>query len=215
MGISNKNLGYLEFIRDIYEVSGDCSTKTYIWGGFTIDIFEGKFLREHNDLDAFTENMLVLVDDLIIAYEKRGYQVTFLKDIHMLKVGKGALHASFNRLEVDGEVAMWKHIGDEGTVYFPTGWLDRVARDFYDTKVYTPGICFEYAIKTNVRMLNAEWQPREKDRVAITYLNGAIRNAGISKDEIYKRVWSYNPYWAKRGYDEYALPIVAYPLEPR
>ncbi|HHY22851.1 MAG TPA: hypothetical protein GX527_01240 [Clostridiaceae bacterium] len=58
MGFSDSNSSYLEMMRDVFEVSSVCSVKTYIWGGFVIDIFEGKFLREHGDLDGFVENMM-------------------------------------------------------------------------------------------------------------------------------------------------------------
>jgi hypothetical protein len=44
--------------KDYAETYTVCSTKTYVWGGFVIDIFEEKFLREHGDLDGFVENMM-------------------------------------------------------------------------------------------------------------------------------------------------------------
>lgn len=93
-------------MRDVYEVSAACFTKTYIWGGFVIDIFEGKFLREHGDLDGFVENMMSVLERLIIEYESRGYHTDFRKDINMLEIRKGNQHAAFNPLDVDGTVAM-------------------------------------------------------------------------------------------------------------
>lgn len=213
--MSKRNESYLEMIKDIYEISTSLSTKTYIWGGFTIDIFSGGMLREHGDLDAFTENMLDLLDGLMESYAGRGYRVEFWEEFHILKVSKGEVHAGFNRLDLDGDVAMWRHIGNEGTVYFPKSWLDEAPRDFYHVKAYTAGMQFEYAIKTKVQMLNPLWQPREKDVAAVRYLEEKLRISGIYPDDIYKWIWSYNPFWYKKGYDEFFRPTVAYPLLPR
>lgn len=47
----------------------------------------------------------------------------------MLEIRKGNQHASFNPLDRDGNVAMWRHIGDQGTVYFPYSWLDSTSRN--------------------------------------------------------------------------------------
>jgi hypothetical protein len=43
MDISESNKNYLSIMKDIYEISDELSLRTYIWGGFTTDIFEGKF----------------------------------------------------------------------------------------------------------------------------------------------------------------------------
>ena len=215
MSISEHNRCQLDLLRDIYEVSTACATKSYIWGGLTIDILEGRYLRKHGGIDAFTTNLLEVLDELAVLYEKRGYRTEFLDAFHMLEIRKGDHHASFNRLETDGEVAMWRHIGEQGTVYFPFRWLDDAPRAFYDASVYTSGVKFEFAIKTNVRLLSPEWQLREKDRDAVQYLERIIKKEGISTEDIYKCIWSYNPYWIKKGYEEYAMPMVAWPLLPR
>ena len=210
--LSEKNQGYLQMIQDIYEVSAICLTKTYIWGGYAIDILRGSIVREHGDLDAFTGNMLGVLDALIELYQSRGYTAEYTEAFQILQVRKGELHAGFNGLDVDGDIAMWRHIGKEGTVYFPTHWLDEVPRDFYHVKAYTAGQQFEYAIKTKVAMLNPTWQPREKDLDAIAYLETFLAANGICAEDIYKWIWSYNPFWFKRGYAEFFRPTVAYPL---
>lgn len=212
INISSKNQGYLEMMRDIFEVSAICKTITYIWGGFVIDILEGNFLREHGDLDGFTENMTGKLDDFMSLYQSKGYETKYIEDIQMLEIRKGEVHASFNCLDIDGSIAMWRHIGKEGIVYFPFEWLDSQPRDFYNTKVYTSGYRFEYAIKTKVEMLTPVWKPREKDRIAIEYLQEILKIENVSPDDIYKWIWSYNPYWFKKGYDEFFRPTVAYPL---
>lgn len=214
MSISKGNRRQLEFLRDIYEVSASCSTKTYIWGGLTIDIFEGRFLREHGAVDAFTADLLERMGELTRLYEERGYRTEFRDEWHMFEVWKDDFHAGFNRLETDHGIAMWRHIGEHGTVYFPSAWLDDVPRAFYDVQVYTSGIQFEYAIKTNVRLLSPEWQPRQKDIEAAQYLARALQDQGLDEEDVLRHIWSYSPYWTRKGYEEYAMPSVAWTLLP-
>ena len=85
-------------------------------------------------------------------------------------------------------------------------------REFYNIKVYTSGFRFEYAIKTKVEMLTPIWKLREKDISAIKYYQETLKVENISPDDIYKWIWSYNPYWYKRGYSEFFRPTIAYPL---
>ncbi|MDP6018164.1 MAG: hypothetical protein QGI32_18855, partial [Candidatus Latescibacteria bacterium] len=59
-----------------------------------------------------------------------------------------------------------------------------------------------------------EWTGREKDRQAAEYLARKLAEAGISADDVLSRVWSYNPFWVRKGYSEYAMPAVASPLSP-
>ncbi len=79
--VSARNRGYLMFLRDIGEVAAACGTRTYIWGGFTIDILEGRFVREHHDLDGFTLNLLDVLPEMTALYAARGYATEFREDI--------------------------------------------------------------------------------------------------------------------------------------
>jgi hypothetical protein len=36
----------------------------------------------------------------------------------------------------------------------------------------------------------------------------------MDSEEILKLLWRYTPFWVKKGYKEYALPSVAWKLEP-
>ena len=208
---SKNNQGYLQFLNDIYEVSNACSTKTYIWGGMAIDILKGDLTREHNDLDGFTLNMLEKLNDLSARYENLGYETSFLEEFHMLKIKKGGLHAAFNRLDIDGDVAMWRHIGEQGTVYFPFSWLECIPRNFYHTQTYCSGINFEYGFRKIARLLNPEWKGREKDIIALEYLEERLSNDGIETKSVLKSIWSYNPFWAKKGYNPFDKPTLVWP----
>lgn len=213
--LSPSNRAQLALLRDIYEVSRLCGTRTYIWAGMVRDLVSGHFLRDHGDVDGFTLNLWRLRDDLAALYRERGYVVSFLDEFHILRIDRDGVHAAFNRLEVDGDTAMWRHIGDQGTVYFPRQWLVDTPLPFYDVPVLISGIEFEYAIKTHPQLLSPTWHGREKDVEAIAWLSERLAERQIAAEDVLQRIWSYNPFWVKHGYPEYALPTVAWPLEPR
>ena len=72
VNLSETNECYLAFVRDICEVSEVCGTTTYLWGGVSIDVMEGRFVRDHGDVDGFTLDLLGWRDDLAALYEERG-----------------------------------------------------------------------------------------------------------------------------------------------
>jgi hypothetical protein len=209
--ISESNQKYLQFMKDIFEISEECSIRTYIWGGFTSDIFEGKFLREHHDLDCFTQNLVDNLEVLMDKYKARGYFANFRHDINMLEIRNGNEYASINSLDIDQTVAMWRHIGNEGTVFFPLDWLDKEPRQFYNVKVFTSGLKFEYGFRSIAHSLNPRWKEREEDIVVKKYLNDKIIEYGISQDDVFKFIWSYNPYWIKHGYNPFEKPVLLFP----
>jgi hypothetical protein len=192
----------LKFLKDISEISDMCSTKTYIWGGLVADIIEGRFLREHHDIDGFTLDLLDVKDRMKLLFQQRGYTTSYLNDIDMLRIDKNGCNAAFNRLEIENAIAMWRHIGNEGTVYFPGTWLSDTPRYFFDIPVYISGMELEYCIKAKVRLLSPERKLREQDAKALEYWTGIIKDQGINLEGLLEQVWSDNPYWRKKGYKE-------------
>jgi len=199
----------LQFLQDIYEVSSALSTRTTIWGGMVVDILCGKFLRDHHDIDGFVLNLLSVRTEMADMFSERGYTTSYQDEYDLLRIDKGDLHAAFNRLEIEGDLAMWRHVGDQGTVYFPAGWLDPTPRRFYGVRAHISGVRFEYAIKTNVHLLNPEWRLRDKDRAAIAILQAELHRRGFDERNVLAQIWSHTPYWVERGYPEYADPIRA------
>lgn len=194
---------YLQLIQDIYDVSTQLATRTYIWGGMVVDILCGKFLREHHDIDGFTLGLQSIATEMAALFSQRGYAVSYSSEYGMMKVKKGQVHASFNPLEVDGDTAIWRHIGEQGAIYFPEKWLDKMTRDFCGVRVYTSGIRFEYAIKTNPHLLNPEWRMRGKDHVAVKFLSAEVDRIAVDEACFLSKIWSYSPYWVEKGYPEY------------
>jgi len=63
-------------------------------------------------------------------------------------------------------------------------------------------------LKTNVKLISAEWQLRDKDKVDIAILKQIVLSRGIDISDIRKKVWSHNPYWYAKGYEEYYLLVM-------
>jgi hypothetical protein len=211
MEISTKNQLYLKMIEDIYEVSNSISTKTYIWGGMTIDIVEGVFLREHGDLDGFIYDMTFHLENLTEKYQQKGYIVKYDNDFNMLIIENDIVHASFNELNIENGVAMWRHIGRKGTIYFPEIWLDNDVKSFYSSKVFISGSRFEFALKCLIPHVNPEWKEREKDIQAKDYWTKILDNLNIDKSKVLKNIWSYNPFWITKGYNAFKEPVLVSP----
>jgi hypothetical protein len=203
--LSDKQKHQLHFLDDIYEISCMCSTKTYIWGGLVMDILECRFLREHKDIDCFTLNLLDFKGDMAAIFKERGYATELSTDIDMFQINKDGYEAAFNRLELNDETAMWRHIGNEGTLYFPRIWLADTPRDFYNTHVYISGIEFEYCIKARVELLSPIWQLREKDIEALEYFTRLLIEKKVNLESVLRTVRSDNPYWRKRGHNSKPL----------
>jgi hypothetical protein len=201
------NQTFLAFMDDIYTVSARLGLKSYIWGGVAVDVLHGAFTREHGDLDCFTEGLVENITELRSRYETLGYSTQYFPDFWMLIIKKGDAHATFNSvMNVDG-IAHWYHAGPRGTVFFPYDWLDKEPHDFYGVPAYTYGIKMAYTLKNNVRLISPEWRMRDKDRDDISILDKIVASKGVDKDELIKNVWSHNPYWYAKGYEDYYFPI--------
>jgi hypothetical protein len=200
--LSDSQKCQIQLLKDIFEIADLCSTKTYIWGGLVVDIVEGYFLREHHDIDGFTMNLLDVKNKMEILFQQSGYTTSFLNDFDMLRVEKNGCFAVFNRLEVENKVAMWRHIGNEGTVYFPCIWLENSPRYFYNIPALISGMEFEYSIKARVKLLSPLWELREKDNKVLEYWNKKLDDQNINAESLLKQIWSDNPYWRKKGFKE-------------
>lgn len=194
----------LRLLGDLADASAACGTRTFIWGGMSIDVQRGAFVRDHRDVDGFTFDLLDVKAEMMAWLAAKGYSCSYDDRFDMLKVASGKLHAGLNRLETRQGCAMWRHVGNHGTIFFPLEWLDVVPRDFHGLRLYTSGARFEYAIKTHAYLLNPTWQLRQTDHEAIEWLSGELDRLAVDRQEILSQIWSHTPFWAQRGYPQYA-----------
>jgi len=184
----------------------------------SIDIQRGRFVRDHHDVDGFTLDLLGVKAEMMAMLTAKGYSCSYNHSFDMMKIDAGDVHAGLNRLEAEQDCAMWRHVGNQGTIYFPLEWLDSTPRDFRGIALYTSGPRFEYAIKTNAYLLNPTWQLRDKDREAIEWLAGELDRLSVDRAQMLTQIWSHTPFWATRGYPEYDKPVrvtgsTSHPLE--
>ena len=208
--MDNKTKEILEFIADIVTFSNELDLKSYIWGGFVQDILEGKILREHGDIDMFIENLDINIDNLEYKFKSKDYDCKYHKDIQMLNLGKNKIKATINPIKFNNKTAIWKHIGDQGFICFPKEWLDVDFRTFYDINVLTSGIKFEYCVRKIIKYMNPNWtnRTREKDITANKYYEKKLMENNINPKELMEKIWAYNPYWFKDGYNGYEAPVL-------
>ena len=207
--LSDNQRWALQFLQDIYDISAALSTRTHIWGGMAVDLLCGAFQRDHHDLDGFVLNLRSVQGEMAALFRVRGYTTSYADTYDLLRIEQGDLHAAFNPLEIEGDLAMWRHVGEQGTVFFPADWLEPVPRRFYGIPAHISGVRFEYAIKVCPRLLNPEWRLRDKDRAALCLLRAEMERCGFDEREVLAQIWSHTPYWVERGYPEYAGPIRA------
>jgi hypothetical protein len=194
---------YLELIEDIFQISEKCNTKTFIWGGFVHDILAGHFIRNHHDLDGFTLDLWELIDEIGFLFEEKGYSITLLPDVKLLRVEKGKIHAVFNGLKFDGSSAFWFHGGDEGILSFPKHWLSNSPTRFYSTQAYISGVEFEYLVKSYPYLLDPNWKCRNHDLDFKKWLKNRIDIKEFNRILDKGMVWCDNPYWVQRGFTQY------------
>jgi hypothetical protein len=184
--------------------------KSYVWGGYVQDIIEGKILREHGDIDVFIENMDIYIKDIVKLFEKAKYKYKYHNDIQMLNLEKSNIKTTINPIEFIGKTAIWKHIGEQGFINFPREWLDSEYRNFYNLSIRTSGIKFEYCSRRIIKDMNPNWTDkiREKDIKSIEYFEKKLHEENIDPNELLEKIWGYNPYWLKEGYNGYKPPVL-------
>ena len=158
-----------------------CSTKlgttSWIWGGFTVDIYTGRILREHEDLDYLTLNLHNLKSQFTELFESIGWQVQNL-DNGDIKLRKDGLKIQLGHVEFTDK-AKWTHNGEKGHIYFPIKWLRQEMIRFYGIELHVVEPEFQYVLKEYPEMLNPEWVLREKDIVAKQQLRAILESCGI------------------------------------
>ena len=176
-------LGAMAFIEN---ASTQLGTTSHVWGGFTLDIYEGRFLREHSDIDYLTVDLLQLRPQLLEYFEQADWQVK--------TVINGDVVATRDGIELHlGDVylrnrAVWTHNGKNGILTFPLSWLRKKAVAFCGIQVHVVEPEFEYVVKHFPALLNPSWQPREKDISARKRLAAILLEKNIDVNRLRSQV---------------------------
>ena len=180
-------LEYIAAMALIEQVSAKLDTVAYIWGGLTIDIYEGRFLREHSDIDYFIVDLQRLSARFGKALLCENWDVKTVLNGHLLVARKDGIKLHLGNVEID-DVVNWRHNGDSGTITFPASWLREHLVDFCGVQVHIVEPELGYVLKTNPDLMNPEWKPREKDKLDIKPLEKILVQKGANPDLLCLRV---------------------------
>lgn len=183
---SIKNALNLQAMGLVETYSKSLNTSSWIWGGFTIDIFENRILREHDDLDYLTLNLHSLIPQFITLFENNGWQANLLENGD-LKLKREGIKMHLGHVELSDK-ARWTHNGDEGSIWFPKEWLNPKSINFCGHEIHVVAPEFQYVMIERPQILNPNWSHREKDIVAQKYLRSCIEGKGISPQSLFEQV---------------------------
>ena len=177
----------LEIMGLVEAFSEKLETTSWIWGGFTIDVYENHMLREHDDLDYLTLNLHSLILQFSDLFASCGWQSKVLENGD-LKITRDDIKVHLGHVEI-ADKARWTHNGDKGSIWFPSAWLDFQSVDFCGIELHVVKPEFQFVMLKRPQMLNPDWKLRDKDIAAKEYLSKNIESRGINPHTLIKQVY--------------------------
>lgn len=184
--LSNNNELNLLAMALVETYSKSLNTLSWLWGGFTVDIYENQILRGHDDLDYLTLNLHSLIPQFTKLFENCGWQANLLKNGD-LKLKREGVKIHLGHVEFSDK-ARWTHNGDKGSIWFPQEWLNSKPINFCGLEVHVVEPEFQFVMIERPQMLNPNWRHREKDIVARKYLRSYVESKGISPHSLFEQV---------------------------
>jgi len=178
---------YLAALQHLNVFSKVIGVKSYIFGGLTLDIWAGKLLRPHGDIDCLTENLHTHEQQFRRLFLQAGYQTKHLSNKDFLAI-KNKVEVHLGHVTIQQGRIEWTHNGDIESIFFPQTWLNKKAHDFYELKTYTVKPEFEYVIKSNPALMNPAWKPRKKDLKAIRELAKILQKQNVDLPSLQEQV---------------------------
>jgi hypothetical protein len=177
MSLSAKDRKYLDTITVVEHVSTSLKTVSWIWGGFTTDIYMGRILREHDDLDYLTLNLHGLQTKFVEVFSEHGWEAKNVVNGD-LKLKKDGIKVHLGNVEFS-DVAKWTHNGEKSSLLFPVSWLSLDAVEFYGSELHVVAPELQYVLKEHPELMNPDWLIREKDVIEKKYLQDILVNKKI------------------------------------
>ena len=185
--MEKSNVLALEVMELVEAFSEELETTSWIWGGFTIDVYENRILREHDDLDYLTLNLHNLIPQFSDLFAGCNWQVNFLENGD-LKIMHDDFKVHLGHVEIANK-ARWTHNGDKGSIWFPSAWLNFQSVDFCGIEIHVVKPEFQYVMLQQPQMLNPNWKLRDKDLAAREYLRNNIESRGNNPHTLLEQVY--------------------------
>jgi hypothetical protein len=173
-------------MQQVEAFSISLNSTAWIWGGLTMDIYQGKILREHHDLDYLTLHLHELFKPLAEKFQNAGWFAQRLSNGD-LKLEKGGVKIHLGHLSI-GQSVRWTHNGSLGSLYFPVEWVVQAARTFCNIEIHVIAPQLQYALLDHPELLNPDWEPREKDRTAKAYFKTWLTSNGIAVEHLRSQI---------------------------
>lgn len=183
---SNKNEPHLHGMALAESYSETNNTFSWIWDGYTVDVYENCILRAHDDLDYLTLNLHGLIPQFTKCFENDGWQTTLLENGD-LKAERESTKIQLGHVELSDK-ACWTHNGLKGSLWFPREWLNAMPVNFCGIEIHVVAPEFQYVMNERPKLLNPAWRHRRKDIVTRKYLRSAIAARGISPHSLFEQV---------------------------
>lgn len=168
MLLSERDQKHRDTMRLVECVSRSLQTISWVWGGYTADIYVGRMLREHDDVDYLTLNLHGLKSEVVQIFSSHGWQPKELENGD-LSLKKENIKVHLGNVEL-GNIARWTHNGEKGALLFPVSWLNADAVEFYGRELHVVAPELQYVLKDRPKLLNPDWLSREKDILDKEYL---------------------------------------------
>ena len=175
--VLKKNQHLLDAIKLIETVSKNLETITWLWGGLVVDITQGGFLREHDDLDCLTMNLHQLKSQFSGVFKKLRWVTKDLENGD-LKLTKDNIKIHLGHIKLSDKVT-WTHNGEKGSLIFPVSWLPLEMTEFCGVKTHVALPELQYVLKRHPKLLNPEWKTRDKDILDLIALEKILTKRGI------------------------------------
>jgi hypothetical protein len=177
MLLSERDQQHLDAMALVESVSRSLKTTAWIWGGYTIDIYMGRMLREHDDIDYLTVHLHQLKPEIAERFSQQGWQTKDLVNGD-LRLKKDNVKVQLGNVEIGG-VLRWTHNGEKGALLFPVSWLSDDVIEFYGMEVHVVAPELQYILKECPTLLNPDWIIREKDILEKEYLQNVLLKKGV------------------------------------
>jgi hypothetical protein len=170
----------------VESVSRSLKTTSWIWGGYTTDIYMGRILREHDDIDYLTLNLHLLKSKLAEIFLNQGWQTKALVNGD-LELKKNSIKVHLGNVEI-GVMAKWTHNGEKDALLFPVSWLSLDAIKFYGKELHVVAPELQYVLKERPELLNPAWMVREQDIFEKECLQEILLKKGIDVCSLHELV---------------------------
>lgn len=173
----------LNTMNTLNDVASALKTTVYIWGGLAQDIYEGRFLREHSDIDCLMLNRNTIQEELEKTFIQKGWSVVDVNGVLSIKKDGSKIHLG-NIEPLNDGLLKYTFFGGFAFIAFPKTWLKQKAVRFCGLNVLTTEPEFEYAMRAHSRKKDPTKEVREKDKIAMKFFEEKLRLKRKNLDEV-------------------------------